>query len=268
MSWEYLRYLARCGATAIHPCGRRATGILIDALHLQAGLRILEIGCGSGAALLQVALAAPVALWGVDVLPEMLRAAQLRIRCCGLRRRISLRQINAGEPLPFATGFFQRVYCESVLGFQEEGMLELLVQEMYRVLQPGGRCVLNEGIWKPGVTAAKASGINGSCRRDFGMPLASESPWDVSDWQRFFQKQGFRVVSAERLTDISVERSRGGRGVGCRLLSRLLSLLMRARAFSHPQLRRRRRRYQRLLRAHAADGQQIEARLFILVKPA
>ena len=110
MDFHYLRHLAHLGTTHLHPHTRIATDILIQHLELQIGQTVLELGCGTGATLVQIAQQHQGALFGVDILPEMLVVARKRVRLAGLTRRITLQQIIPGEPLPFAAATFNRGY--------------------------------------------------------------------------------------------------------------------------------------------------------------
>lgn len=74
--YDYLRFLARIGATGVHPHGQVATEMLLKALELRRGLRVLEIGCGAGATMEQIVHSHPALLTGMDVLPDMLKAAR------------------------------------------------------------------------------------------------------------------------------------------------------------------------------------------------
>ena len=63
------------------------------------GRRVLDIGCGTGRFLAQLA---PVAkAWGVDASPEMLEVARTRAGVAGLK-------LGTAEQLPFKDGWFER----------------------------------------------------------------------------------------------------------------------------------------------------------------
>jgi SAM-dependent methyltransferase len=264
MRLDYLEYLAHLGATDLHPQAGQATGQLMAALDLRPGQHLLEIGCGTGETMLRVSLAAPVAVAGVDVLPAMLAVARKRLSLAPGRASAGLALVGAGAPLPFAAGTFDRVYAESVLGFQDAAVTRALLREAHRLLKAGGRCVANEAIWRPAASGEIVAAINRACLADFGLRQASEAPWDLQDWLDLVQACGFRVVSAD-LLDAHAPRVQRRR-TSTERLSSLLTGFYRARSFLHPALLRQRRRYRRLLERHRQDGQYIEARLFVLAK--
>lgn len=102
------------------------------------GTMLLDVGCGD--AVLSVRLAAAGAeVTGVDTDPRMLAAARERARNSG--EAIAFVQANVLS-LPFPDSSFDTVVAVAVLCFIED--IERAVEEMARVLRPGGRLVLGE----------------------------------------------------------------------------------------------------------------------------
>jgi ubiquinone/menaquinone biosynthesis C-methylase UbiE len=102
---------------------------LVDA---QANDRILEIGCGMGNILERIPAGQ---LYGIDLSNYVLEKARNR-----LGDRAFLQKANA-ESLPFAEGYFSKVYCTEVL----EHVLnpQRVVSEAARVLAPDGILVIS-----------------------------------------------------------------------------------------------------------------------------
>lgn len=92
-----------------------------------AGRRVLDIGCGTGRFLAQLA---PVAkAWGVDASPEMLEVARTRAGVAGLK-------LGTAEQLPFKDGWFERATMWLVAHLVDRRRAFL---EARRVLAPDGR---------------------------------------------------------------------------------------------------------------------------------
>jgi ubiquinone/menaquinone biosynthesis C-methylase UbiE len=122
------------------PSGRRRAArraaIFVERTALAPGRRALELGCGTGVFLERVAPCG-ARIVGLDLSPELLAKARARL---GDVASVSLQRGNA-EALPFATASFDVVYGSSVLHHLD---LDRALQEVFRVLRPGGRCVFAE----------------------------------------------------------------------------------------------------------------------------
>src|ERR1700719_1793995 len=94
--------------------------------------KIVDVGCGTGAILKQ--LGNPEKNVGIDLAPEA-------ISFC---RRRGLNNVQQGDihALPFPDASFDAVICSSVLYHQWVGDVEGAVQEMHRVLRPGGALLI------------------------------------------------------------------------------------------------------------------------------
>jgi SAM-dependent methyltransferase len=260
----YLTHLARLGATNIHPLGAPATARLLAALDLAPGARVLEIGCGTGETLVRVAQTPGVRVDGLDALPAMRRMARRRLRLAGLGRRARVHAARPGAPAPFPAATFDRVYTESVLGFQDTGAARAMLADIYRLLKPGGLYVANEAIWRAGVPPAIVAAINAASVADFGLAQACAQGWDLPAWLAEMRAAGFTARAAGLLADAPVPPD--ARLAPALVLSAALTGAYRLLGRIHPGLRAERRRYRALLARHARDGRYIEARLFILQK--
>ena len=120
---------------------RRLAGlqrVALDALELCADDRLLDVGCGTGAA---VRLAAPRVerATGVDLSPAMIERA--RELAAGLD---NVEFIEAdSERLPFDDGAYTAVVCTT--SFHHYPNPERAASELARVLEPGGRLVVGDG---------------------------------------------------------------------------------------------------------------------------
>lgn len=112
---------------------------LVRAAGLQAGDRVLDVGCGTGliARRAAEAVGATGSVSGIDVSPDMIEVAKA-IPADGAP--IDWRAGDA-TALPYPDGSFDVVLCQMTLMFLQDR--SAAVREMHRVLAPGGRVVIN-----------------------------------------------------------------------------------------------------------------------------
>jgi SAM-dependent methyltransferase len=105
---------------------------LCDAAEFKthAGERVLEIGCGTGADLLQFAKYGAIAV-GIDLTAKHVALARERVGGRAVVHQGDMRH------LPFKDESFDYVYSHGVLHHSDEP--ETAIREMLRVLRPGGR---------------------------------------------------------------------------------------------------------------------------------
>ncbi len=112
----------------------------LNLLALQPGENILEIGFGTGHALLEMARAVGTQgrVEGIDLSPGMLAVANRRIQHSGLAGRIAL-QVGDATRLPFTGPHFQAAFMSFTLELFATTEIPLVLAECRRVLLPGGR---------------------------------------------------------------------------------------------------------------------------------
>ena len=115
---------------------------IIQALELPVGSHGLDAGCGIGLQTLQLLDAIGNSGWvtGLDILPELLSYATQMVEAAGLADRIGFRQGNVNN-LPFDEDTFDWVWSADCIGYPA-GDLEPILQEVIRVVKPGGRIFL------------------------------------------------------------------------------------------------------------------------------
>lgn len=153
-------------------------------LDVHGGERVLDVGCGTGVLLEQLASAVPgAALTGIDASAGMLRIA--RGRLAGKARLVR----GFGEALPFVDAAFDAVVSSSAFHFFVEPRRAL--REMARVLRPAGQLVMTD--W--------CTDFLGSRVLDLWLRVSDSAhvrAYRAREWRLMLDETGFEHVSVER----------------------------------------------------------------------
>jgi SAM-dependent methyltransferase len=135
---KYIDLLSRLGVASAHPGGFKATIRLLEKIRKSNGMRILEVGCGTGRSACYLAKQG-FRVTALDPHPLMLKKAAQREIHEGING-IEWREGSA-EELPFENESFDVVFAESVTIFTH---LPAALKEYHRVLKPGGQLLDRE----------------------------------------------------------------------------------------------------------------------------
>jgi ubiquinone/menaquinone biosynthesis C-methylase UbiE len=123
-------------------------------LDPQPGERLLDVGCGNGAAALRLARMLGLDVVGVDVDPEQIGAATLAaVNTPGARFVVA----DASD-LPFPSGHFDIVYTNKTTHHVHDW--QQAIAEMARVLKPGGHLLYNDFVAPFGRRFPTRRGLN------------------------------------------------------------------------------------------------------------
>lgn len=135
------RYLLEAGAGEVWgwetPAGKKrwARRVTMLVSHIKPGMKVLEIGCGTGYFTRELAKTG-AAITAIDISPELLADAKKSAAV----KDVVFRVENAYS-LTFSDGSFDTVVGSSVLHHLD---LDAALREFYRVLKPGGSAYFTE----------------------------------------------------------------------------------------------------------------------------
>jgi demethylmenaquinone methyltransferase/2-methoxy-6-polyprenyl-1,4-benzoquinol methylase len=112
----------------------------LQLLNVQAGEKVLEIGFGTGHALVDLANASGSLgnVCGIDLSPGMVVVAQRRIQRSDNAERITI-QVGDATHLPYPVHHFHAAFMSFTLELFDSRMIPVVLAECQRILQPGGR---------------------------------------------------------------------------------------------------------------------------------
>ncbi|MFM1900045.1 SAM-dependent methyltransferase [Synechococcus sp. BS56D] len=157
-----------------------------------ASLRVLDVATGTGRTLHQIRAALPEAtLTGIDLSEAYLRQANRWLNQ-GRQGLVQLLKGN-GEHLPFADGSMQAVTCVFLLHELPAKARQAVLEECYRVLEPGGVLVLADSIQL--ADSPQFSVAMENFRRAFHEPYYADYIRD--DIEARLSQAGFRGITGE-----------------------------------------------------------------------
>jgi len=124
--------------------------------QLREGMRLLDMGCGSGSITVGLAAAvAPGEVVGIDVEPAVIERARGRAED-GAVPNLSF-EVGSAYALPFPDGTFDAVFAHTLLQHVRDA--PTVLRQARRVLKPGGVIGLREGDWGTWVIAPPSDAI-------------------------------------------------------------------------------------------------------------
>lgn len=123
---------------------RRIHQEMVTLARLRDGLRVLDVGCGTGNLLRTTGRQWPkVELSGMDPDPKALARARRKTRRAGLDVRLDR---GFAQDMPYPDGSFDRVFSSLMLHHLDSTSKDALLAEVRRVLRPDGVLVLADAV--------------------------------------------------------------------------------------------------------------------------
>jgi len=184
---EIKKYEAVYGYNFVSPGGLATAQEFTALLALQAGMQVLDVGCGIGGGAFYMAEHDQVQVLGIDLSSNMLEIARERCRAAGLTDQVSFVH---GDILEFSgTGSYDRIYSRDVFLHIHDKVR--LFQQLRAHLKPGGILLFTDYCCG---TEAKSPEFAAYIRqRHYALCT-------VAEYRQLLEAAGFDVVMAEDRT--------------------------------------------------------------------
>jgi ubiquinone/menaquinone biosynthesis C-methylase UbiE len=240
MADQLLNYLGNSHASYIHSRGKQSTNKLIELLNPQKGEKILEIGFGTGATLVQLAAQSDASFFGYEMSPIMYQKASKRIKFCKMSGKITVTLLKKKNQFPAPDNTFDQIYAESIIAIQEGTDFKDLLLEIKRVLKPNGVLLFNETIWLKTTDKKQAKAINERCKKAFGIIQSSHEYLHLSDWKNLLTEINFKYELEIPVSEIRATEENLSQPILC---SKIYTLMGKMKAALSPSMRKKWKTY-------------------------
>jgi demethylmenaquinone methyltransferase/2-methoxy-6-polyprenyl-1,4-benzoquinol methylase len=169
----------------------------IELLNVQPGEKVLDVGYGTGSAVIELAQRAGKGgkVCGVDISPGMQRVAQQKVAAANVPADVQL-DVGSALKMSYADKSFDAVYMSFTLELFPDDDIPVVLSECKRVLKPGGRLgVVAMATVLPGAKDSELEKTYKWTHRHFPH-IVDCRPIDV---EKVVQAAGFTMTSDVRL---------------------------------------------------------------------
>lgn len=173
------------GIETLHPGGFALTERTAQVAGIGPGMKVLDVSSGRGTQAIHYAQEFGAEVTGVDISVEMTRAATALAAQAGLGATVHF-ELGDSQALPFDDATFDVVINECAVGIPEDS--QRVLDEMVRVVRPGGSIAIHESTWRQPLRAAEKEEI----AERYGT-----TPLERDEWTSMLRQAGATDIRSE-----------------------------------------------------------------------
>ena len=173
------------GIETLHPGGFALTKRTAELADLKPGKTVLDVSSGRGTQSVFYAQEFGVTIVGLDLSQEMLDASEKKVAEACLSQLVSFKKGDS-QALPFEDNTFDVVINECAVGIPDDS--QKVLDEMIRVLKPGGSIVIHESTWRQKLNDAEKQEVS----ERYGT-----TPLEYDEWVTMLKKAGTENIITE-----------------------------------------------------------------------
>ena len=165
------------------------------AARLHPGDQVLDLGCGTGALAVQLALD-DCQVKGVDISPAMLSEARRRVREAGLDDEVSLKEVGAvGLDAAFEDNSLDAVVSTFVFSELLDEEIAYALAECLRILRPGGQLLIADEVLPDSALGRVGTFLLRLPFAVIAFVLTQNTTHRVAELRERIEQAGFQIVS-------------------------------------------------------------------------
>lgn len=173
------------GIETLHPGGFALTRRTAEVAGIRPGMKVLDVSSGRGTQAVYYAREFGADVTGVDLAPEMVRAARALAARAGLEASVRFERGDS-QALPFDDATFDIVINECAVGIPDDS--QRVLDEMVRVVQPGGHIAIHESTWRKPLSPTEKEEIS----ERYGT-----TPLEHTEWIAMLGRAGAEDIQSE-----------------------------------------------------------------------
>merc|ERR1712190_312466 len=163
-----------------------------DQLNTGPSSEALEIGCGRGRITHHVSSHTGAHVTGMNIDPMQIKIANQYANETGMASQLKFLEGNMNDPFPFPDNSFDAFYQVQAMTYAAD--LKNVFSEIYRVVKPGAKISVLDGVMLDGFEAKDAS--HRKLLRETREVTGWGSLWHHTEWKAAAEAVGFEVLQS------------------------------------------------------------------------